>query len=74
MLLIQKAVKLLNNISIAKMYWNKLILFNTIKFNDIPNEYKEDIKIIARKDVEAGKLTKVQYKRYFNEPYFRDNT
>lgn len=51
-----------------KIYYNQL-LCGIITFDDIPKKYQEDVKNMARADVEAGKMPLSQYEDLFGEPY-----
>ena len=54
----------------AKIYYNKLLvgcLDGSYTFDDVPDKYKKQVKALAIKDLESGKLPQWQYDLMFGE-------
>lgn len=52
----------------AKIYW-RTIKRGTRTFEDVPENLKEEVKELARQDVEDGVITKEQYTEITGEAY-----
>ena len=63
----------MSNLTIAKSYWRS-IKRGTKTFEQVPEALKEDVKALAREDVESGAITAEQYEQYIGEPYMEDET
>lgn len=53
----------------AKIWYNKLLsgcLDGSCTYSDVPDRYKAQVKAMADKDLEAGKLPKWQYNLMFD--------
>jgi hypothetical protein len=54
--------------AISKIYWRNIKNGNRT-FDSIPANVKDDVKTLAREDVEAGAITAEEYKEYIGEDY-----
>ena len=54
--------------AIAHSYWRS-IKRGARTFESIPASVKEDVRTLARADVESGKITAEEYKQYIGEEY-----
>lgn len=54
--------------AISKSYW-RLIKNGVKQFQDIPDSVKEDVIILARQEVEEGKITAEKYQDLIGVPY-----
>ena len=50
----------------VKIYYYKL-LDGTMKYSDVPDRYKKQVKALADKDLKSGKLPQWQYDEIFGE-------
>ena len=54
--------------AIAHSYWRS-IKRGTRTFESVPDSVKEDVRTLARADVEDGVITAEQYEQYIGEPF-----
>ena len=54
--------------AIAHSYWRS-IKRGARTFESVPDSVKEDVRTLARADVENGVITAEQYEQYIGEPY-----
>ena len=54
--------------AIAHSYWRS-IKRGTRTFESIPASVKDDVRKLAREDVQEGVITPEQYEQYIGEPY-----
>ena len=54
--------------AIAYSYWRR-IKAGARTFDKTPEELKEDVKALAKQDVESGVITAADYERLIGEPY-----
>lgn len=50
----------------AKIYFNRL-LSNTIAFNQIPSQYKSQVRTLGEEWLQKGKITEEQFSQLFIE-------
>lgn len=53
---------------IARSYWRR-IKAGARTFDQTPDELKDDVRELAREDVEAGVITAAEYEELIGEPY-----
>ena len=54
--------------AIAHSYWRS-IKRGTRTFESIPDSVKDDVRTLAKADVQEGVITAEQYEQYIGEPY-----
>ena len=54
--------------AIAHSYWRS-IKRGTRTFESIPESVKDDVRTLAKTDVQEGVITAEQYEQYIGEPY-----
>ena len=54
--------------AIAHSYWRS-IKRGTRTFESIPSNVKDDVRYLAKTDVENGEITEEEYKQYIGEDY-----
>lgn len=59
--------------AITKVYWRS-IQRGSRTFAAVPEELRQDVKTLARRDAEAGKISAEAYRQYIGEPYAEEHT
>lgn len=57
--------------AIAHSYWRS-IKRGARTFESIPDSVKEDVRTLARADVESGEITAEEYEQYIGETYIEE--
>lgn len=47
--------------------WYTRVLIGEVKFSDVPDRYKKQVKALALEDVRSGVLPEEEYKQLFGE-------
>lgn len=55
--------------TIAKSYWRSIQRREVRTFDDIPDSVKDEVRALARADVEAGTLDRKEYRVLIGEDY-----
>ena len=59
--------------AIAYSYWRSIKRGNRT-FGSIPDSVKDDVRTLAKADVQEGVITPEEYEQYIVEPYSDDET